>query len=523
MIFTCLPRSRDVNALIFGKNGLAEGLTPGKLVIDQTSGVPSETIAIARRLKDQGVDMIDASVSASPQIIPQGGATLMVGGPDEIIQRAMPHLKSITQTIQICGARVGDGQAMKMVNNAINGTNRVGMFEVIALGRRLGIALETMRDVFGASSAQNIPAVRMLPAMVEGRASTNFGLPLMLKDINQAVSLGSDIGSPMPVTNAARAWHQFGVNFIGPKSNLEDTIKLAEVMADTTFRGAAFETRPSADTPATTPKICIVGGKLGKEVAQVLAERFSATVIAPGAVGTTAGAAALANADVIILALSDATAAQTALSASAAGLRNKTVLWMSGGTWEEIAAARSEAESGHAAFVDAAFCAVPSIKSDTVLAWSGDVAAGADLAELFSAISQKVVFCGAAGKASDLAMLNTAVTAICAVVTVECAMVGERFGLTMERMSAVLGIGSGGSAALRSILSRLATKGSNGDGDEVLAQVAAELKRFNQLALEAGGPVFIAQSARAVIEATLINRGPQSGFDDLASYYSGAR
>lgn len=78
VIFLCLPRSADVKHVVFGPDGLAAGLTPGKLVIDQTSGMPEETRETAAALSYSGVLMMDAAVSASPQIVPTGTATLMV-------------------------------------------------------------------------------------------------------------------------------------------------------------------------------------------------------------------------------------------------------------------------------------------------------------------------------------------------------------------------------------------------------------------------------------------------------------
>jgi 3-hydroxyisobutyrate dehydrogenase len=71
----------------------------------------------------------------------------------------------------------------------------------------------------------------MLPALAEGRESTNFALSLMLKDLNQAVSLGMDYGAPMPLTNIVRGLLQMGVNMLGEKARLEDIVGLIASMA----------------------------------------------------------------------------------------------------------------------------------------------------------------------------------------------------------------------------------------------------------------------------------------------------
>ena len=159
VVLLCLPRSSDVEQASFGPAGLGEtltpGLTPGKLVIDQTSGVPYETRAMAARLGQRGVAMIDAAVSGSPQLELQGGATLMASGPAEAYAKAPPVLQVITPTVDRCGARVGDGQAMKMINNTMNCGCRLGTLEVVAMGHRLGLSLEAMRDTLNSGDARN--------------------------------------------------------------------------------------------------------------------------------------------------------------------------------------------------------------------------------------------------------------------------------------------------------------------------------------------------------------------------------
>lgn len=233
-VVVCLPRSSDVLQLVTGPDGLATGLSAGKIVIDQTSGVPAETRQIATLLAELGVPLMDAAVSASPQIVASGGATLMVAGPDELLERARPLLETMAGTIHRCGDRTGDGQAMKMVNNAMNGACRLGMLEIVAMGIKAGLSLERISTGINESRlGRSQVTEKMLPALAEGRASTRFGLPLMLKDITQAMMLGMEVGVPLPVTSAVRGLLQIGVNSLGPGSQLEDMVGVIGRMAGT--------------------------------------------------------------------------------------------------------------------------------------------------------------------------------------------------------------------------------------------------------------------------------------------------
>lgn len=234
-VLLCLPRSAHVREVIFGPAGLAEGLSAGKLVIDQSSGVPQETREMAQRLAQRGVSMLDAAVSASPHVVAAGGATLMAGGSAEALALARPLLEAITRNVIHCGERVGDGQAMKMVNNAMNGGCRLGTLELVALGRKAGLSLAAMTQALNQGSGRNQTTEKMLPAIARGEASTNFALALMLKDLNQAVQLGMTLGVPMPLTRTARALLQVGLNTRGSAARLEDMVGVVETMAAARF------------------------------------------------------------------------------------------------------------------------------------------------------------------------------------------------------------------------------------------------------------------------------------------------
>jgi 3-hydroxyisobutyrate dehydrogenase len=247
IVLLCLPRSTDVRELLFGAHALAENLGAGGLVIDQTSGLPGETREMADRLAPRGIALLDAAVSASPQIVPQGGAVLMAAGPDDVLARALPVLRMITGTVHRCGSRVGDGQALKTINNAINCACRIGTLELVALGRRLGLPLSALTLRLNEGLAANQTTLRMLPAIAEGRASTDFALALMLKDMNQATLLGRQTGAAMPIIGLARDLVQIGLNTVGPAARLDDLVCLVETLSGARFATGPVATRAAAE------------------------------------------------------------------------------------------------------------------------------------------------------------------------------------------------------------------------------------------------------------------------------------
>ena len=237
VIFLCLPRTSDVRQAIFGSGGLAEGLSAGKLIIDQTSGVPNETAAIAIELAALGVMMLDAPLSGGVPAAQAGTVTIIASGPDAAWAKAEPLLRAMTAKVYRCSERVGDGQALKLVNNAIGMGFRLNALELVALGRKAGLGLGALVDHLNAGPAANFTTRGMLAGLVEGRSTTNFALSLMAKDLGAAMDLGLATGAALPFTGAARSTVQIGLALLGKDAKLDDVIALTGQLAQVEMRG----------------------------------------------------------------------------------------------------------------------------------------------------------------------------------------------------------------------------------------------------------------------------------------------
>lgn len=235
VLLLCLPRSSDVQQVLFGPEGLAPGLARGTIVIDQTSGVPEQTRGFARRLAEQGVLMLDAPVSGAMATAIAGTISIIASGPRAVFDQVVALLKDISPNLFYCGERVGNGQTMKAVNNLMNVGCRMATLESVALGRKLGLPLEAMTEALNHSTGRSFTSMGMLPNIAAGRQSTKFHLALQVKDMNQAILLGSDEGVPMPIASAGRGLLQIGLNSLGPQAQLEEMIGVIERMAGTRF------------------------------------------------------------------------------------------------------------------------------------------------------------------------------------------------------------------------------------------------------------------------------------------------
>jgi 3-hydroxyisobutyrate dehydrogenase len=234
VVLLCLPRSLDVRAALLDEGGIAEALRPGALVIDQTSGVPDETRSIAADLAGRGIAVVDAPVSGGIAGASAGTITIMTSGPDEALARAEALLQAISPNVLRCGDRVGDAQAMKMVNNLMSAGCRLATLEVVAAGRKMGLPLAAITEAINLGSGRNRTSRLMLPAMVARTPrTTSFAMALMLKDFDQAIALGMSCGVPMPIAHVVRGLLQIGLNLRGAQAQLEEIVEVIETLTAT--------------------------------------------------------------------------------------------------------------------------------------------------------------------------------------------------------------------------------------------------------------------------------------------------
>ncbi len=243
-IFLCLPRSADVEDVLLAPGGLAESLAAGTVVVDQTSGIPSETRRFAAVLADRGIALIDAPVAGGVPAAIAGSITIMASGAPEAYRKALPLMHAISPKVHRCSDRVGDAQALKSINNIINAAYRMSTLEIVAVGRALGLSIAAMTTALDSGGGRNFITGKLLPAMAAGKSSTDFALALMVKDLDQAIALGVEAGAAMPASGTAREMIRLAFNLLGPEARLDDVVPFMERATGQGF--AAKGAAPSA-------------------------------------------------------------------------------------------------------------------------------------------------------------------------------------------------------------------------------------------------------------------------------------
>ncbi len=196
VVILSLPDSATVEHAVFGENGLAQGFSAGKILIDTSSSKPSSTRSIAKYLSAREVHMLDAPVSGGVLRAEQGKLAIIVGGEWEIFDRCSEILHSFGEQIFYVGDH-GTGHLAKALNNLISATTLASAAEVVLLGARAGLEPEKLIEVVNASSGRSNSTQVKFPRYILNRAfDDGFAIKLMSKDLKIALETASELEFP---------------------------------------------------------------------------------------------------------------------------------------------------------------------------------------------------------------------------------------------------------------------------------------------------------------------------------------
>ncbi|MCG7400364.1 NAD(P)-dependent oxidoreductase [Caballeronia zhejiangensis] len=233
VILLCLPTSDHVRAAIFGDNGLASSLKRGTLIVDQSTGDPVATRAMAAELAPRGIDLIDAPVSGGAQGAAAGTIAIMVGATAAQFTRVKPLLEAISANVFHAGD-IGTGQVIKLVNNMLSAAQRLLTFEGMALAVKNGIDPQRACEILVAGGAKNAFMEKfMAPNILKGKLASGFTLGLMHKDVRLACQLGSDSGVPMFFGNLTREFYQMCIGERGSEAQVHTAALVMDRLAGT--------------------------------------------------------------------------------------------------------------------------------------------------------------------------------------------------------------------------------------------------------------------------------------------------
>lgn len=202
IIFLMLPDTPDVEAVLFGDNGVAAGLTPGKTVVDMSSISPVDTKAFAQKINALGCQYMDAPVSGGEVGAKAASLTIMVGAEETTFNSLLPLLQRMGKNITLVGGN-GDGQTCKVANQIIVALNIAAVGEALLFASKAGADPAKVRQaLMGGFAASRILEVHG-ERMVKRTFNPGFRIGLHQKDLGLALNGAKALGLALPQTAGA--------------------------------------------------------------------------------------------------------------------------------------------------------------------------------------------------------------------------------------------------------------------------------------------------------------------------------
>ena len=189
--------------VLFGAEGCLALLMPGCVVLLCTTMAPETTIAVARRLEEAGILVLDAPVSGGATGAEAGTMTVMASGSEAAFARAAPVLDAMAGKIWRLGEAPGAGSTVKMINQLLAGVHIAAAGEAMALGIRAGADPQTLFDVISTSAGNSWMFQNRVPHVLAGDDTPRSTIDIFVKDLGIVLDAGQALRFPLPLASAA--------------------------------------------------------------------------------------------------------------------------------------------------------------------------------------------------------------------------------------------------------------------------------------------------------------------------------
>jgi 3-hydroxyisobutyrate dehydrogenase-like beta-hydroxyacid dehydrogenase len=193
----------QVESVLCGAGGVVEGAAEGLLCVDSSTIAPADTRRIAARLVQRGIRMIDAPVTGSSPRAQAGTLTIMVGGQPADFEHARPLLETMGELIVHVG-ELGQGEMLKLINNALGAANAAAVAEALLLADATGVDFDALVAVTQSGSGASAQMEMKARPMREHDYTTLFKTEHLLKDVRLCLEEAQAAGVPFPAAGHAR-------------------------------------------------------------------------------------------------------------------------------------------------------------------------------------------------------------------------------------------------------------------------------------------------------------------------------
>jgi 2-hydroxy-3-oxopropionate reductase len=236
IIVTMVPDTPHVAAALFGDNGVAAGLSKGKIVVDMSSISPGETKKFAKRINELGCEYLDAPVSGGEVGAKNATLTIMVGGNEGAFNTVKPIFELMGKNITLVGAN-GDGQTCKVANQIIVATTIEAVSEALLFASKAGADPARVRQALMGGFANSKILEVHGERMVKRNFEPGFRVELHQKDLNLALTGAREMALSLPVTAICQQLFNMIAANGGAKKDHSSMAQALELMANHKIAG----------------------------------------------------------------------------------------------------------------------------------------------------------------------------------------------------------------------------------------------------------------------------------------------
>ena len=200
LVMVCVSDTPDVREVLLGPGGVLEGAADGDLVIDHSTISPQATIEMALRLNEKGVHLLDAPISGGSEGAAKGTLSIMIGGEEAQVVRALPYLEAFGKTITHVGPQ-GAGQKVKLVNQILVVVTELAVCEGLLFAQAGGLDLERTLEAVRGGAAGSWMLSNRGPQMIARDWRPGFTIDLQQKDLRLVLEAADQMGVPLLATS----------------------------------------------------------------------------------------------------------------------------------------------------------------------------------------------------------------------------------------------------------------------------------------------------------------------------------
>lgn len=225
VIILCVTGTPQVEAVVYGEDGLLPHLRPGTVVIDCSTAIPSSTQRIAHDIESKGGRFMDAPMTRTPKEAAAGRLNLIVGSEESLFKQMEPLLRAFAENVTYAGA-VGAGHQMKLLHNFVSMGFAAILAEAAACAEKSGVGKEVFLEVLSKGGGDGVVLNRMRPYIESGDDSGfRFSLPNGLKDLTYYHTMAEQAGAYSVMALAAKNTFAEGANQ-EPQATIPELVRL---------------------------------------------------------------------------------------------------------------------------------------------------------------------------------------------------------------------------------------------------------------------------------------------------------